>query len=87
MNQDLRFRTCTYRRSRSRSHGFPHRVRGDALVPRARDHAQLEGLQQIDRRVERRLHSGRDAQQQAIVSRQTLSRSVESHTQHNRLAE
>ena len=85
--EDMRLRLGAHRRSGPRPHRFSHRVRGDALVSRARDHAQLEGLQQVHRRVERRLHTRRDAQQQAALSRQALSRPAQSHLEHHRLAE
>ncbi len=37
--------------------------------------------------MERGLHPGRDAQQQAAVSGQALFGSAQSHSEHNRLAE
>lgn len=83
----MRLWSSTNRRPGPRPHRLPNRVRGDSMVPRARDHAQLEGLQQVHRRVERRLHPSRDAQQQATVPGQALSRSAQPHTQHHRVAE
>lgn len=85
--QDMRLWSSANRRPGPRPHRLPNRVRGDSVVSRARDHAQLEGLQQVHRRVERRLHSSRDAQQQAAVPGQALSRSAQPHTQHHRVAE
>lgn len=85
--KDMRLRLGSNRWSRSRSYRVFNWIRGYQMVQSARNYAQLKRLQQINRRMECGLHSGRDVKQQTAISWQTLSRPVESYSKHNRIAE
>lgn len=76
---DLWFRSRTCRWSWAWSHRLLNRIRGHSMVSRPRNHAQFQGLHEVDRYLVGWMYSRWNALQPPHLPRKALLGSVEPH--------